>query len=222
MNLTISSGPGSGKVPGTAGLTRRAATERLEAAGFKVEAQSVDSASVEEGLVVYSEPKGGSTLTKGSTVTIFVSRGPRQTKVPVLVGSQRNLAVQQIRGRGLEPIVSEEESSAPAGQVIRQSPSAGTQVPAGAPVTIVVSKGERQAKVPNVIGSERREAVEAIRAAGLTPAVEEQETGVPGQVGRVIDQFPPPGRELEPGAEVTMVVGKAVAPVPEEEEGVVP
>jgi serine/threonine-protein kinase len=155
-------------------------------------------------------------------VTIFVSRGPRKTKVPVLVGSQRNVAVEQIRGRGLEPIVSEEESSAPAGQVIRQSPSAGTQVPPGAPVTIVVSKGERQAKVPNVIGSERREAVEAIRAAGLTPAVEEQETGVSGQVGRVIDQFPPPGTELEPKGEVTIVVGKAAAPVPEEEEGVVP
>jgi eukaryotic-like serine/threonine-protein kinase len=218
VNLTISSGPGVGKVPGTAGLTRKAATEKLEAAGFEVEAEAVNSDSVEEGVVVYSEPSGGSTATNGSTVRIFVSRGPRLMKVPVLVGSQRNVAVEQIRGRGLEPIVSEEESSSPAGQVIRQSPSAGTEVPPGAPVTIVVSKGERQAKVPNVIGKERREAVEAVRAAGLTPVVEEEETGVPGQVGRVVDQFPPPGQEVEPGAEVTIVVGKAAAtPVPEEE-----
>jgi serine/threonine-protein kinase len=224
VNLTISSGPGSGKVPATHGLTRQAATEKLEAVGFQVEAQTVNSESVEEGLVVSSEPNGGGIARKGSTVTIFVSRGPRKTKIPVLVGSQRNVAVQQIRGRGLEPIVSEEESSSPAGQVIRQSPSAGTQVPPGAPVTIVVSKGERQAKVPNVIGKERREAVEAIRAAGLTPAVEEREVGVPGQVGRVTDQFPPPGTELEPMGEVTIVVGKAAAaPVPEEEEeGAVP
>jgi serine/threonine-protein kinase len=217
VKLTVSKGPGTSKVPSVAGLTREEATEKLEAAGFEVDARMVNSNSVEEGLVVYSEPSGGSTVTNGSTVTIFVSRGPRLAKVPVLVGTQRSVAVQQVRGRGLEPIVSEEESSSPAGEVIRQSPSAGTEVPPGAPVTIVVSKGEQQAKVPNVIGKERREAVEAIRAAGLTAVVEETETGVPGQVGRVTDQFPPPGQEVEPGAEVTIVVGKAPAPLPEEE-----
>jgi eukaryotic-like serine/threonine-protein kinase len=217
VKLTVSKGPGTSKVPSVAGLTQEEATEKLEAEGFEVDARMVNSNSVEEGLVVYSEPSGGSTATNGSTVTIFVSRGPRLAKVPVLVGTQRSVAVQQVRGRGLEPIVSEEESSSPAGEVIRQSPSAGTEVPPGAPVTIVVSKGEQQAKVPNVIGKERREAVEAIRAAGLTAVVEETETGVPGQVGRVTDQFPPPGQELEPGGEVTIVLGKAPPPLPEEE-----
>jgi serine/threonine-protein kinase len=68
-----------------------------------------------------------------------------------------------------------------------------------------------------VIGKERRQAVEAIRAAGLQPAVEEEETEVPSQVGRVTDQFPPPGSELEPGATVTITVGKQAAEAPEEE-----
>ncbi|MEX2106404.1 MAG: PASTA domain-containing protein [Solirubrobacterales bacterium] len=211
VTLTVSAGPGSGKVPGTAGLTREEATEELEAAGFRVNVETVHSDGVEEGLVIHSEPSGGSTVTNGSVVTIVVSRGPKQVKVPVLVGTQRSVAVQQIRGRGLEPIVEEEESSSPAGEVIRQSPSAGTQVPPGAPVSIVVSKGEREAKVPNVIGKLRPEAVQAIRAAGLSPTVEEEETEVPGQIGRVIDQFPPPGAAAEPGAEVTIVVGKAAS-----------
>jgi beta-lactam-binding protein with PASTA domain len=49
--------------------------------------------------------------------------------------------------------------------------------------------------------------------------VEEEETEVAGKVGRVVDQFPPPGSELEPGETVTVVVGKlAAAPEPEEEE----
>ncbi len=124
-----------------------------------------------------------------------------------------------IRGRGLEPSVSEEESNAPEGQVISQSPDAGSQVTPGSAVSIVVSKGEKQAKVPNVIGKERREAVEAIRAVGLAPFVEEEETEIPGQIGRVIDQFPPPGQELAPGAEVTLIVGKrAATEQPEVEE----
>ncbi|MFN8163148.1 MAG: PASTA domain-containing protein [Solirubrobacterales bacterium] len=217
VTLTVSAGPGSGKVPGTAGLTREKATEALKAAGFEVQVETVNSDTVEEGLVIHSDPAGGSTETHGSTVTLFVSRGPKLIKVPVLVESQRRLAVQQIRGRGLEPIVEEEESATPAGEVIRQSPSAGTRVPPGSPVTIVVSRGKKQAKVPNVIGKLRSEAVRAVRAAGLSPVVEEEETEVPSQVGRVIDQFPPPGSEAEPGAEVTIVVGKAAPRIPEEE-----
>ena len=169
--------------------------------------------------MIRSEPGGGNTATKGSTVTLFVSRGPKQIKVPVLVGSQREEAVQRIRSRGLEPGISEEESSEPKGRVIRQSPDAGSMVEPG------VDGGDRRlqrrrretAKVPNVIGKERREAVEAIRAAGLTPSVEEEETEVPSQVGRVIDQFPPPGCEQEPGATVTITVGKQA--VETEEEG---
>ena len=60
-----------------------------------------------------------------------------------------------------------------------------------------------------MIGKLRAEAVEAVRGAGLEPAVQEQETEVPSQVGRVTDQFPPPGSEVEPGSTVTLVVGKA-------------
>ena len=220
VTLTVSSGPGSGKVPSVAGESEEEATQKLEAAGFEVAVERVNSASVEAGNVISSEPGGGSTATNGSTVTLFVSRGPKLTKVPVLVGAQREVAVQRLRSRGLEASISEEESSEPKGQVIRQAADAGSEVEPGSAVSIIVSKGEKeeeQASVPNVIGKERREAVEAIRAAGLTPAVEEEETAVPSQSGRVLDQFPPPGSEQEPGATVTITVGKLVAEAAEEE-----
>jgi len=148
------------------------------------------------------------TATRGSTVVLTVSRGQKEVKVPVVVGAQRSLAVQQIRGRGLSPSVAEEESPKPAGEVIAQSPSAGSELPRGSTVSIVVSRGEEQAQAPNVIGKERREAVEAVREAGLEPSVREEETEVPSQVGRVTDQFPPPGAEVEPGSTVTLTVGK--------------
>jgi eukaryotic-like serine/threonine-protein kinase len=222
VTLTVSAGPGSAEIPSTAGETEEEATRKLEAAGFRVMAERVNSDEVEPGRVIYSEPRGGNTATKGSTVAIFVSRGPKLTKVPVVVGAQRDVAVQRIRANGLVPSVSEEESSAPEGQVIQQSPDAGSRVEPGSTVTILVSTGEEeeeQARVPNVIGKLRREAVEAIRAAGLQPSVEEEETTVTGKVGRVTDQFPPPGTEAEPGETVTITVGKQAAEEPVEEEG---
>ena len=218
--LTVSAGPGSAKIPSTAGLPAPEAEEKLEQAGFRPSVATVYSKDVEEGLVIKSQPGGGETQTRGTTVLLTVSRGPKLATVPVLVGSQRSVAVQQIRGRGFAPSVEEEESSSPEGEVIRQAPSAGSQLPAGSTVTIVVSQGEETASAPNVIGKLRSEAVEAIRAAGLDPTVSEQDTEVPSQVGRVTDQFPPPGAELEPGSEVTIVVGRAApgATEPETEE----
>jgi beta-lactam-binding protein with PASTA domain/predicted Ser/Thr protein kinase len=219
VTLTVSSGPGSAEIPSTAGETEEEATRMLEAAGFDVLVQRVNSESVEPGLVIYSEPRGGNTATKGSTVTLYVSRGPKLVRVPVLVGAQREVAVQRLRSRGLEPSVSEEESSSPRGQVIQQSPDAGSKVEPGSTVSIVVSSGEEEetAEVPNVIGKLRREAVEAIRAAGLVPSVEEEETEILSQVGRVTDQFPPPGTEAEPGSTVTITVGKRAVEGFEEE-----
>lgn len=209
--LTVSAGPGSTAVPGgLAGLSQGEAEEAVEDAGFVAQVEQVNSNQVEAGLVIRSEPSGGTTATRGSTVVLTVSKGQKLAKVPVLVGTQRSVAVQRIRGRGLTPGVEEEESSRPAGEVIRQAPSAGSELPRGSTVSIVVSEGREQAKVPNVIGKERREAVEELRLAGLVPEVEEEETEVPSQVGRVTDQFPPPGTEVEPGSAATLVVGKRV------------
>ncbi len=219
VSLTVSAGPGVAKVPSTSGLSREDAEVKLKDAGFDPQVEQAYSKNVEAGTVINSSPAGGTTLTRGSAVTIVVSRGQRLVKVPVLVGVTRSVAVQRIRGRGLVPLVSEEESSAPSGEVISQSPDAGSELGPGSSVSIVVSEGKEQAKVPNVIGKLRREAVEELRAAGLEPTVEERETEVQSQVGRVIDQFPPPGSEAEPGATVTVVVGKAASVAAEPEAG---
>jgi serine/threonine protein kinase len=220
VTLTISVGPGEAVVPQVNDLPRAEATKKLEAAKFEVATENVNSSSVEEGDVVYSEPHAGSTATEGSTVTIFVSTGPKLVKVPVLIDKQRRLAVEEIRARGLTPEVGEEESNAPVGRVLRQSPSAGKELEPGSTVAIVVSSGRETVKMPGVVGSERREAVEEVRAAGLTPVVEEEETRNEAKIGLVTRQSPSGGSELTPGAEVTLVVGKrAVVEPPEEEAG---
>lgn len=219
VTLTVSAGPGTAKIPSTAGLATEEAEEALEEAGFGASVETVSSDEVEEGLVIRSQPGGGETATRGTDVLLTVSSGPKLATVPVLVGAQRSFAVQQIRGRGFVPSVEEEDAAAPAGEVLRQAPSAGSRLRAGSTVTIVVSRGEEMATVPNVIGKLRAEAVEAVRAAGLEPSVSEQDTEVPSQVGRVTDQFPPPGSEVELGSTVTVVVGRTAPGSTEPEAG---
>jgi eukaryotic-like serine/threonine-protein kinase len=217
VTLTVSIGPGEGVVPGVAGLSPEEATEKLEAGEFEVATEHVNSSTVEEGKVIYSEPRAGKNATHGSTVTIFVSAGPKLTKVPVLVDKQRRLAVQELRARGLVPEVGEEESNSAVGRVLRQSPSAGAELEPGSTVQIIVSSGRETRKMPGVVGIERREAVETVREAGLTPVVQEEETRNEAKIGLVTRQAPSGGTELTPGTEVTLIVGKRAAVVPEEE-----
>jgi beta-lactam-binding protein with PASTA domain len=218
VTLTISIGPGEGTVPKVNNLDKAEATKKLEAAEFEVASENVNSTTVEEGDVVYTEPRQGSVATHGSTVTLFVSAGPKLVKVPVLVDKQRRLAVQEIRARGLTPEVGEEESNSTVGGVLRQSPSAGQELEPGSTVQIVVSSGRETKRMPGVVGVERPEAVEAVRAAGLTSVVEEEETRNEEKIGLVTRQSPHGGTELAPGSEVTLIVGKRAKVVPKEEE----
>ena len=168
--------------------------------------------------MIHSEPSAGTSRDQR------VDRDPVRLLGPKLVerpGPGRRPALRSgaaDRGRGLVPSVSEEESSQPVGKVIRQAPDAGERVSQGSTVEIVVSSGKSKAEVPNVIGKLRSEAVKTLREAGLGPVVEEEETPVPGQVGRVLDQFPPPEPSSNPGAEVTIVVGAKRRKLPEEKK----
>lgn len=210
VSLTVSAGPGRAKVPKTAGMSREAAVAALRAAGFRVAIDRVSSEKVAAGLVIGSRPAAGALATRGSTVTLTVSGGPKTVAVPVLVGMQRAVAEQQLRARGLVPEATEKASStAAAGEVTGQSPNAGTKLPRGSTVSIVVSKGQQKVRLPNLVGKERKAAEAQLREAGLRSSVQEQETETASQVGRVIEQFPPAGSEVEPGSRVSLVVGKA-------------
>lgn len=63
------------KVPDVAGLTTEEAIEELKKAGLSYTTKSEESEDIEEGKVIRTEPKKGSTKVKGSTVTIIESKG---------------------------------------------------------------------------------------------------------------------------------------------------
>ena len=216
VSLTVSAGPGNAIVPSTAGLDREAAVRALEERGFGAEVVTAFSSRVPEGLVIFSDPSGGTSARRGSAVQLTVSSGPRLFRVPALIDLARSAAVARIRERGFEPQVTEEESKLPAGRVISQSPGPGSRLPAGSTVSIVVSSGLPTVRVPGLVGLPRPDAVAALRDRGLTPVVEEKEIADEGRDGLVVQQSPSGGTELEEGDSVTIVVGKFVAPPPAE------
>lgn len=63
------------KVPDVSGLTTEEAIEEIKKVGLSYTTKSEENEDIEEGKVIRTEPKKGSTKVKGSTVTIIESKG---------------------------------------------------------------------------------------------------------------------------------------------------
>ena len=63
------------KVPDVVGLTTEEAIKKIKEVGLEYTTESEESEEVEEGKVIRTEPKKGSTRTKGSTIKIIESTG---------------------------------------------------------------------------------------------------------------------------------------------------
>lgn len=97
----------------------------------------------EAGRVLESEPRAGESVPKGTTVTLTVSQGEKQStvRVPQLVGLSRSDALIRLWLCQLNVgEVIEVPSDAPAGTVFRQSHAEGTVVLPGTKITIYISQ----------------------------------------------------------------------------------
>lgn len=75
--LIVSSDVKEVKVPDVTGLTTEEAIAKIEKAGLEYTTKSEESSTVDAGKVIRTEPKKGSTKTKGSTITIVESTGEK-------------------------------------------------------------------------------------------------------------------------------------------------
>lgn len=89
VDLTVSKGPKPIPVPDVRGQKQAEAVKAIEAAGLKavIADETVHDRSVPKGSVAAQDPATGN-LTKGGTVTLTVSKGPRLVEVPSFVGEQ--------------------------------------------------------------------------------------------------------------------------------------
>jgi serine/threonine-protein kinase len=121
------------------GKSESDATSELQQLGFNVATQPQDSTKP-QGSVVDTNPKPGSSVQRGSQVTLLVSKGPQTAFVPDVRGFAVALAVQTIRAAGFKAVTQSKDTSDQGqdGVVLSQSPEPRTQVTLGTPVTITV------------------------------------------------------------------------------------
>jgi beta-lactam-binding protein with PASTA domain len=91
------------------------------------------------------------------------------------------------------------------GVAIGTEPAAGTQVPAGSTVTLLVSTGPSTVEVPDVAGQPLDDAVAELEELGFTTSIEEQVSDEVEE-GLVISTNPLAGTQVAPGTQVVVVV----------------
>ncbi|WP_195237246.1 Stk1 family PASTA domain-containing Ser/Thr kinase [Romboutsia sp. 1001285H_161024_C4] len=121
---------------------------------------------------------------------------------------------------GLNVTIKEEyDTNVEANHVISQMPEAGKQVKEGDSVTIVLSKGKKQAQVPNVVGLSLIEAESVLRENNLVLGNVKQEFSESFKEGNIIRQTPQSGTSISGNGEaVDVVVSKGPKPVAPPEE----
>ena len=134
----LHAGTPANTVPGVVGMSQSEAKTAISQAGYRASVVTQSSSQVLAGKVISQSPAAGAGHPAGSTVTIVVSEGARASIVPNAIGLSEPAARTKISVCGFSASVSYLPGPAP-GVVISQSPSAGTKLPTGSAVSIVVA-----------------------------------------------------------------------------------
>ena len=149
-------------------------------------------------------------LAFGGTMLVLGMTNPKEVEVPNVVGLTREEAEQKVKDVNLIFEVQSEEynTEVKENHVISQEPKHMdnyNKVKEGTTIKVVISKGTEKAKVPNVKGKEKEEAIELIEDVKLKAEVIE-ETSKTVKEGYVISQETDPDTEVNAGDTVKIHV----------------
>ena len=219
VTVIVSSGAEPVVVPDVVGMDLTTATAVLQAEGLVVQQGDVIEVPFgdeNDGKVMEQDPAADTEAVAGDIVTLRVGSSGDPVTVPDLIDFDSPLTLAEARavltGLGLTlvqgPEVEVEFGSPFDGHVSEQSPPPGTQVAAGAEVTISLGEAPEGKTVPDVVGPQMNpaQAEVAIVAAGLTFATGDPVTVLYGDSrdGTAASQNPAAGSVIAANETVTV------------------
>ena len=197
------------EVPDLSILSQQSAMEQIEELGLTVgEITEEYSEDVDEGLVISHSPRAGEEVERGTAIYLTVSLGIEPVEVPDFTGLSLEDATTLIQDLGLALGSVDDQFSdiKRSGFVISQSLRAGTRVPSGKVVDLVISLGPEFVTVPTFINFTEEEAVEMIEEIGLSVGEITEEYNNDVEEGLVFSQSLIVGEIVDPGESIDLVI----------------
>ena len=164
-------------IPNVVGISLEDARLTLEAAGFGIGIITVEQTDqVGESTVLSMTPPAQTQAKTATVVDLVVAGPPEGVSVPgFLVGQTEQAALDVLQGEPygfVVEVIRQSNASIGAGTVIELSPGAGSLIPRGGNITLIVSAGPEQIIVPPVVGQTEGRARNELTDRGLSVTVE--------------------------------------------------
>ena len=145
VSLTVNGEAEQVVVEDVKGYEKQDAYDALKALNLSPKMQAVADDDTAVGYVVKTDPAAGSTVSTGTTVTIYVSSGPstESAVIPNIVGYQYSTAKEELEAAGFVVTAEyDDESDKDENTVLSVSPNEGEKAKKGSVVTVTVSSGK--------------------------------------------------------------------------------
>ena len=141
VRINVSTGPKPIATPVVVGQTYDSASSYLLGQGFAVKRIDVDSSEL-PGTVIAQDPAPNTSIPPGSTITLTVSRGPKDKPVPSVVNLDIDSARTTLTDAGFKVriVYQDTQDQSLDGVVTLQDPPSNTQAKPGTTVTITVGR----------------------------------------------------------------------------------
>jgi serine/threonine-protein kinase len=208
VTLTVSRGQQPATVPSLVSMNVDAARAALEKLGLRLDiVNRIQSDTIPENTIASQEPQGGAQVDPGSTISVDVSSGAPPAAVPDVGGKSPDDAGAALRAAGFIPVPAYiVDPSNGGGTVTATQPAAGTSVPRGSKIKIMISV---PGTVPDVSNMTLEEARKAILAGGYQVGNIANTTD--GSPGKVVRTEPEANTQLTPGESVMIYLHPADA-----------
>ena len=208
---------GGMSVPSVIGMKYQEATTLLQGQGFAVTATPLAKEGVADDTVYEQNPAAKSPTKTGDAITITYNPAKPPVTVPAIQGLTLDQATAKLTEAGLRMTFGGyvSDMTYAIGQVVRQEPLAGQQVPADAEIKVYISGGADQIPVPDLKG----QTLESVQTLLSKPPFEfkvttVQEVSPTVPKGSVTRTEPVANTALKSGSAITVYVSSGPAQVP--------
>ena len=223
---TISSGSGCQgqavekmEVPSVLNMTEEDAVKLLKDKGFKTKVDYKASDTVAKGKVIAQSVKPNEKVKSDQVITLTVSSGNEPIELKDYVGQNQSSVESELKKLGLKvKITSEYSDTVETGKIIKTNPEAKTKIAKDSTVELIVSRGKetKKVKTPVLVGYLENDAKNILIQLNLEYRVSYKESK--DNVGKVIEQNPKEGTEVDESSIIELTVGTEPEPEPPTED----
>ncbi len=208
INLIISKGDIAFEMPDVTDMSESEAKKLLLEKGLSVNIE-YEYSNDYIGKVIKQDIAVGKSVYSGNSVTITIGTEELLITVPDVSNISESKAFETLKSQGFRVGNSNLNYSdtVPAGNVINQTPPAGSSQKKGTSIVLTISMGKELVNVPDVKNESESVAESDIAGKGLNPIIIHEYSDTIAS-GIVINQFPASGESAERGSDVTITVSK--------------